>query len=66
MKTTIKSNLKVLRRSIGVVLVALTSIGLSSCGNSDPNSATLEVKPELGDLGNFMTIDTKEVKLSIS
>lgn len=44
------------------MLLVMTSCG----GNEDPNSVKLEVKPELGDLGNYMTIDSKEAIISLS
>ncbi len=51
----------------GLALAFLMLIGMASCGgNGDPNSVKLEVKPELGDLGNYMTIDTKEATISLS
>lgn len=51
-----------------MVLSLLMIFGLGSCGggNSDPNSLKLEVKPELGDLGKFMTIENKEAVISLS
>lgn len=50
------------------VLSLLILVGMVSCGGGkdDPNSVTLELKPELGDLGNFLTIDSKDVKISLS
>lgn len=51
---------------MSLVLLTLSAGSLASCGNSDPNSVTLEAKPELGDLGKFMSIDSKDVKLSLT
>ncbi len=51
----------------GMALGFLMLIVMASCGgNEDPNSVKLEVKPELGDLGNYMTIDSKEATISLS
>ncbi|MDE5871890.1 MAG: hypothetical protein K2H22_08105 [Muribaculaceae bacterium] len=51
----------------GAVLALLMVVGISSCGGSnDPNTVKLEVKPELGDLGNYMTIESKDAVISLS
>ncbi len=50
----------------GVALAFLMLIGMTACGGSDPNSVKLEVKPELGDLGKYMTIENKEATISLS
>lgn len=51
----------------GVALSLLMLVGMASCGgNNDPNSVKLEVKPELGDLGNYITIENKDVTISKS
>lgn len=53
---------------IGVVAIAmLMALGIASCGKSnDPNNVELKVKQELGDLGEYMTIDSKEALLNLS
>lgn len=50
------------------MLSLLLLAGLASCGggNDDPNSVKLQVKPELGDLGNYVTITTKDAVISLS
>ncbi len=51
----------------GWALAFLMLIGMASCGGSnDPNTVKLEVKPELGDLGKYMTIESKEAIISLS
>ena len=51
----------------GVMLSLLMLAGIASCGgNSDPNTAKLEIKPELGELGEYLTIDSKEAVISLS
>lgn len=51
----------------GAALAFFMLLGMASCGgNSDPNSVKLEVKPELGTLGNFLTIESKEATISKS
>lgn len=52
----------------GAMLSLLLLAGLASCGggNDDPNSVKLQVKPELGDLGNYVTITTKDAVISLS
>lgn len=52
----------------GVAMALCMAIGITSCGggNDDPNSVKLEVKPELGDLSNYLTIDSKEAIISLS
>lgn len=52
----------------GAMLSLLMLAGLASCGggNDDPNSVKLQVKPELGDLGNYVTITTKDAVISLS
>ena len=53
----------------GVAMALCMAIGLTSCGGGgshDPNSVKLEVKPELGDLGKYLTIDSKEAIISLS
>lgn len=52
-------------KAAGMVFAAVAMSGLTSCGG-DPNSVTLEAKPELGDLSNFITLDSKDVKISLS
>ncbi len=51
----------------GAALAFFMLLGMASCGgNSDPNSVKLEVKPELGSLGNFLTIESNEATISKS
>ncbi len=51
----------------GMALGFLMLIGMAACGGSnDPNTVKLEVKPELGDLGNYMTIESKDATISLS
>lgn len=51
----------------GAALAFFLLLGMASCGgNSDPNSVKLEVKPELGSLSNFLTIESKEATISKS
>ncbi|MDE6341153.1 MAG: hypothetical protein K2K93_02450 [Muribaculaceae bacterium] len=51
----------------GAALALLMLAGMASCGgNNDPNSLTLEVKPELGDLGEYMTVESTEATISLS
>lgn len=51
----------------GAALAFFMLLGMASCGgNSDPNSVKLEVKPELGSLSNFLTIESKEATISKS
>ncbi|MDE6697162.1 MAG: hypothetical protein K2K25_09800 [Muribaculaceae bacterium] len=50
----------------GVAMALLMLVGMASCGgNSDPNALKLEVKPELGELGDYMTIESKEAVISL-
>lgn len=52
----------------GAAMALCMAIGMTSCGggSNDPNSVKLEIKPELGDLGNYMTIEGKEAVISLS
>lgn len=52
----------------GVALSLLMLLGMTSCGggNDDPNAVKLEIKPELGDLGNYVTIEGKEATINLS
>lgn len=52
----------------GMAMALLMLVGISSCGggNDDPNTLKLEVKPELGSLGDYMTIASKEAVISLS
>lgn len=51
---------------LGVVAMTfLMLVGMASCGG-DSNDLKLEIKPELGDLGDYMTIESKEAVISLS
>lgn len=56
--------MKIIKYVFGVGIVAI----LTSCGGgtTDANSVTLEIKPELGDLAKYMTIDGEKVKISLN
>lgn len=56
--------MKIVKYILGssLMIALLTSCG----GNSDPNSVTLEIKPELGELAKYMSIDGEKAKLSLS
>ena len=52
----------------GIAMSLLMLLSLAACGggNNDSNSLKLEVKPELGDLGKYMTIESKEALISLT
>lgn len=52
----------------GMAMALLMFVGFTSCGggSNDPNTLKLEVKPELGTLGDYMTIESKEAVISLS
>lgn len=54
------------RKLGGALLSLLMLVGLASCGKGDPNTLTLEVKPELRELGNFMSIESKEAVITLN
>ncbi|MDE5841006.1 MAG: hypothetical protein K2H49_08800, partial [Muribaculaceae bacterium] len=48
------------RKIGGAVLSLLMLVGMASCGEKrDPNNARLEIKPELGELSEYLTIESK-------
>ena len=52
----------------GMALALLMVLGMASCGgdSNDPNTLKLEVKPELGALGDYITIESKEAVITLS
>ncbi|MDE6648878.1 MAG: hypothetical protein K2K45_03005 [Muribaculaceae bacterium] len=55
------------RKIGGAVLSLFMLVGMASCGEkSDPNNARLEIKPELGELSEYLTIESKDAVISLS
>lgn len=40
-------------------------LAINSCGSKDDHSITLKVKPELGNLGNYLTIENPEAVINL-
>ena len=55
------------RKIGGMALALLMAVGMAACGggSNDPNTLKLEVKPELGALGDYMTIESKEAVITL-
>lgn len=52
-------------KTLKLFAVVLMAMCLASCGG-DPNSVTLKVEPQLGELGNYISIDDQEIVVTLS
>lgn len=47
------------------LIVAALTVILSSCGGRDSNSVTLIIEPQLGEIGNFISINDNDLTVSL-
>lgn len=53
-------------KTINYIWGVVAMLAMTSCGGRDGNSVSLDVKPELGTLGEYLTIDASEATITLS